>query len=98
MDVLHYRLCRCQDCGPSPASQLLSMHAQGARLVAVGLGEPVQARQFCEILSFPVDMLYSDPTGAAYSALGFRHALRYLACPAVVLPAVPFMLPGVLLQ
>jgi len=67
-------------------------HVQGVRLVAVGLGEPVQARQFCEILSFPVEMLYSDPSGAAYSALGFRCALRCLACPALVLPAVPVML------
>ena len=50
-----------------PASEL-----QGAKVVAVGLGEPTQARQFAEILSFPVDMLYSDPGGAAYAALGFR--------------------------
>ncbi len=59
-----------------PASRLLGVHVQGARLVAVGLGEPVQARQFCETLGFPVDMLYSDPSGAAYSALGFRCAPR----------------------
>jgi hypothetical protein len=52
---------------------LLSItNVQGAKVIAVGLGEPVQARRFAEILSFPVDILNSDPEGTAHSALGFR--------------------------
>ena len=52
------------------------MRLQGATLAAVGLGEPVQARQFCEIHGFPADKLYSDASGAAYAALRFRYARR----------------------
>ena len=53
-------------------------------LVAVGLGDPVQARQFCEVHGLPTDMLYSDPSGAAYSALGFRCAQSCMICPAEI--------------
>lgn len=47
---------------------------QGARLVAVGLGSPANARRFSEVLDFPLELLYADPSGSCYSALGFRCA------------------------
>lgn len=44
--------------------------------MAVGLGSPANARRFAEILGFPLEMLYADPSGSCYSALGFRCASR----------------------
>lgn len=40
-------------------------------LIAVGLGSVDNARKFSEVLDFPLDLLYADPDGACYTALGF---------------------------
>ncbi|KAL4433831.1 hypothetical protein ABPG75_000272 [Micractinium tetrahymenae] len=50
---------------------LPELSAAGVGLLAVGLGEPDKARRFAELLQFPVDDLYADPTGELYTALGF---------------------------
>ncbi|PSC69127.1 hypothetical protein C2E20_7298 [Micractinium conductrix] len=50
---------------------LSQLQAAGVGFVAVGLGEPEKARRFSELLGFPLDCLYADPTGELYTALGF---------------------------
>lgn len=50
---------------------LPELSAAGVGLLAVGLGEPDKARRFAELLQFPVDDLYADPTGELYTTLGF---------------------------
>ncbi|KAK9812732.1 hypothetical protein WJX72_002816 [[Myrmecia] bisecta] len=48
-----------------------TLQARGVQVVAVGLGSVDNARKFSEILNFPVSLLYADPEGLCYSALGF---------------------------
>ncbi|KAI3427059.1 hypothetical protein D9Q98_006999 [Chlorella vulgaris] len=50
---------------------LPELQASGVRLLAVGLGETAKARRFAELLGFPLDLLYADPSGELYRALGF---------------------------
>jgi hypothetical protein len=50
--------------------------AAGAQVVAVGLGSATNARRFAEVLGFPLDLLYADPEGWAYKALGFEPGAR----------------------
>ena len=47
-------------------------------MVAIGLGSPANARRFAEVLDIPLELLYADPSGSCYSALGFRCVLRGL--------------------
>lgn len=50
---------------------LPQLREQGLQVITVGLGSPENARLFSSTLDFPLEGLYADPTGAAYSALGF---------------------------
>lgn len=45
--------------------------APDVTVAAVGLGSVENARKFAELLNFPLDLVYCDPSGAAYEALGF---------------------------
>eukprot|EP00887_Chlorella_sp_A99_P003707 scaffold7.g3707.t1 len=54
------------------AEKLLPLRAAGVGLVAVGLGEPDKGARFAELVGFPQDLLYADPTGDLYRALGFN--------------------------
>ena len=38
----------------------------------MGLGSATNARRFAEVLGFPLDVLYADPEGWCYKALGFE--------------------------
>lgn len=46
-----------------------TLDESGVRLVCVGIGTLETARKFCEHVPFPRELLYADPTNAAYSAL-----------------------------
>jgi len=41
----------------------------GVRLVAIGIGTPERAQEFCEVTGFPPDQLLADPGNAIYDAL-----------------------------
>lgn len=51
--------------------RLPDIEAQGARVIAVGLGSAANAREFSRVLNFPLDKLYADETAAVHRALGF---------------------------
>jgi hypothetical protein len=42
----------------------------GVKLVAVGIGTPERGQEFCDLIAFPRENLYSDPTSECYGALG----------------------------
>ena len=44
----------------------------GCKLLAVGIGTDERARQFCEHVDFPQELLFADPDNAAYDALGLK--------------------------
>ena len=46
------------------------------KLLAVGIGTPEIAREFCEHVGFPAASLYADPENAAYTALGLKKGLQ----------------------
>lgn len=39
------------------------------RLVAIGIGTPERAKEFCAHVGFPEACLYADPDNVAYDAL-----------------------------
>ena len=41
----------------------------GVRLVAIGIGTPERAKEFCAHVDFPEACLYADPENVAYDAL-----------------------------
>lgn len=41
----------------------------GVRLVAIGIGTPERAKEFCAHVGFPEACLYADPDNVAYDAL-----------------------------
>lgn len=47
----------------------------GAKLIAVGVGEPKKAQILAERLPFPLDCLYADPDRRAYDVLGLYYGL-----------------------
>jgi hypothetical protein len=50
---------------------LPELQGAGVGVIAVGLGSVAAARKFADLLQFPLDMLYADPVGDLYTALGF---------------------------
>ncbi|GAB4818964.1 hypothetical protein N2152v2_006010 [Parachlorella kessleri] len=51
---------------------LPQLQGAGIGVMAVGLGEPQKARRFAQLVGFPEQLLYADPTGALHTALGFE--------------------------
>ena len=43
----------------------------GVELTVIGIGSPASGRKFAELLDFPTERLFADPTGACHRALGF---------------------------
>ncbi|KAI7838571.1 hypothetical protein COHA_007643 [Chlorella ohadii] len=50
---------------------LPELQGAGVGVIAVGLGNVAAARKFADLLQFPLDLLYADPMGDLYTALGF---------------------------
>ena len=46
------------------------------KLLAVGIGTPERAREFCEHVGFPAASLYADPENEAYTALGLKKGVQ----------------------
>ena len=46
------------------------------KLLAVGIGTPERAREFCEHVGFPAASLYADPENDAYTALGLKKGVQ----------------------
>lgn len=60
-----------QCCLPDCQLLVVSVVAAVLQVITVGLGSAENARFFSQTLSYPIEDLYADPTGACYKALGF---------------------------
>jgi len=69
---------------PSPSSSPLSSLLSSAppsrppTLAVIGIGDAEAGKLFAETVDFPPNLLYADPTGAAYQNIGFYKELGRL--------------------
>lgn len=73
---------------------LPQIEAAGIQVVVVGLGSRQNALQFSKLLDFPLRLLYADPEGVCYKALGFSPGFAADAPVSAYLKLLP-MLAGI---
>ncbi|CAL8466035.1 g5571 [Coccomyxa elongata] len=72
--------------------KLPELQARGVKVVVIGLGSVGNARRFAEVLSFPLDLLHADSTGAMYRALGFSQGFAPNANVSPYLKLLPMLM------
>ncbi|KAL0050379.1 hypothetical protein WJX82_010014 [Trebouxia sp. C0006] len=70
------------------------IEAAGTQVVVVGLGSRQNALSFSKLLDFPLRLLYADPEGVCYKALGFSPGFAPDAPVSAYLKLLP-MLAGI---
>mmetsp|Transcript_4455 Transcript_4455/g.7425 ORF Transcript_4455/g.7425 Transcript_4455/m.7425 type:complete len:299 (+) Transcript_4455:20-916(+) len=73
---------------------LPTLEASGVNVIAIGLGSADNAASFARYLKFPANKLFADPSGAAYTALGFSQGFMPEAEVSPYLKLLP-MLAGI---
>ncbi|KAL0041490.1 hypothetical protein WJX79_005157 [Trebouxia sp. C0005] len=70
------------------------IEAAGTQVVVIGLGSRQNALSFSKLLNFPLRLLYADPEGVCYKALGFSPGFAPDAPVSAYLKLLP-MLAGI---